>query len=154
MKSIRSALVIAAASVVWSCGSAPAPEQQALRLVEEIERLAVAGSISGIADKVSDAYRDPEGRDKRAVLGLLTLALRNRDVFLWKHVQHLEAVAPDRVEVAVSVAAAAEPIRGPTSLRDIQADLLHFDAVVAEEDGGVWRVTSVVWRDARLEDLL
>jgi hypothetical protein len=118
-----------------------------------LEAAVEAKDVAAIRELVSDAYRDAEGRDERALAALATFHfLRNESVYALARVHAIEFPAPDRARVEAVVALAGTPIDDEESLLDVRADLHRMTAEFADEDGR-WRVVAAAWRPAALADL-
>lgn len=152
MRSIVCLLLVTLALLASSCEK-PNPVQEVMDLIQVVERLVQVGDVEGVAERVSDDYRDDRGYDKRAIQGILAMTMRDREIHLWKRVERIDVVEPGRVEALVFIAVAAQPILGPDKLANLQAELLRFDAVVVKEDDA-WRVVAARWSDATLIDFL
>jgi hypothetical protein len=118
-----------------------------------LEAAVEARDVAAIRERISDAYRDAEGRDERALAGLATFHfMRNQAVYALVRVHAIEFPAPDRARVEAVVALAGTPIDDVESLLDVRADLHRMAAELADEDGS-WRVAAAAWRPAALADL-
>ncbi len=118
-----------------------------------LEAAVAAKDVAVIREHVSDAYRDAEGRDERALAGLATVHfMRNQSVHLLVRVRGVEFPAPGRARVDAVVALAGTPIADVESLPGVRAELYHFDGELVDEDGA-WRVVSAAWRPAAFADI-
>jgi hypothetical protein len=130
------------------------PEEQIRATLLEAQAAAEAGEAGDLKSFVSPEYADGEGRDKRAIDGLLVFYLmRNKSIYLHTRIGSIRMVDRERGEVELLVAVAGSPIEGVGALADLSADLLRMNLEVSEEGGG-WKVTSARWRRAELGDFL
>lgn len=137
-----------------SCGGdVEAPEARVREALAALEAAVEARDVAAIRERISDAYRDAEGRDERALAGLATFHfMRNQAVYALVRVHAIEFPAPDRARVEAVVALAGTPIDDVESLLDVRADLHRMTAELVDEDGS-WRVVAAAWRPAALADL-
>jgi hypothetical protein len=148
------ALALALGLAVLACGGgAASPEGQVRSLLGAAQRDAEAMDVKSLRARVSEAYADDEGQDKRAIEGLLAYHfLRNRSVHLLTRIDSVAIPEAGRAEATVFVAMAGRPIARPEQLGGISASLYRFDFDLALEDGEDWRVTRADWRRARRRD--
>lgn len=138
--------------LVAGCGPADTPEAAVRRVIGELEAAAEARDVGAMKPHLSESYRDSEGNDRHAVLGMATAHfLRNRSIYLLTRVTELEISEPDAARVVVLVALAGTPIRDPSALLGVRADLYRFDVRLRDEDEE-WRVTSADWQPASVAD--
>jgi hypothetical protein len=134
-----------------ACGSPDTPEAAIGRVLGELEAAAEARDVGAMKPHLSESYRDSEGNDRRAVLGLATAHfLRNQSIHLLTRVTELEVTA-GTARTVVLVALAGTPIHDPSALLGVRADLYRFDVRLRDEDGH-WRVTSAEWQPASAAD--
>jgi len=148
------ALLVAAAGL--ACGGAEeTPEAAVRRTLAAIEAAAEEKDAGAIAEHVSAAYADPQGNDRDAVRRLAALhLLRNQRVHTFVRVRELAIPEPGRAETDLLVAMAGAEIPDAEVLARLRADLYRFSVSLAEEEPGVWRVTSARWQPARRDDFL
>jgi hypothetical protein len=125
-------------------------------------RAAIEGAAQGVRDRkvkpvaaiVSEQYRDKDGNDRQAILGLLRANILLRpNVFFLDHVSKV-ACEPSAPCVAVVVAAMASvPSQSLPDLLKSQADVYRFDLTFVMEDK-TWRVREASWHPADPQDLL
>jgi hypothetical protein len=143
---------VLALGAVLGCSS-PSPEERIRARIAEAEEAAEAGDLRALRDLVAPDYSDAEGRDKRAIDGLVAFYLtRNRSLHVLADVRSIRLVARDEAEVELLVAVAASPISGPGALANLDADLLRIDLDLRAAGGADWKVTSAGWRRAELSD--
>jgi hypothetical protein len=144
--------IVAAALLLVACGSGDTPEAAVRRVLGELEAAAEARDVGAMKPHLSESYRDSEGNDRRAVLGMATgHFLRNQSIHLLTRVTELEIADPDTARAVVLVALAGTPIHDPSALLGVRADLYRFDVRLRDEDGH-WRVTSAKWQPASAAD--
>jgi hypothetical protein len=140
--------------LLGGCGASETPESRVRRVIAGAERAVEERSLTAVRDLISEAYTDESGYDKRTVLALLNLRLRQHDaIHLLVQPRDLSFPAPDRAEAVVLVAMAGREIDSLAALTGVSADLYRFDIVLAEEDGE-WRLLRAAWRRAGREDFL
>jgi hypothetical protein len=135
-------------------GEAESPEARVRALIERAEQAAEHKEGRVLRGLVADAYLDAEGRDKRAVEGVLRLVLlRHEAIHLLTRISEIALPAPGRARAVVYVAMAGRPIAGPAQLAALRASLWRFELDLIEEDGD-WRVASAAWRRAEPADFI
>jgi hypothetical protein len=149
----RLAALLALALAALGC-SAPAgtPEDRVRAVLAALQAAAEARDVGAMKDELSASYKDAQGNDRRAVLGIATAHfLRNRSVYLLSRVGPVEIPSPGFARAEAFVALAGTPIHDAFALPEVRADLYRFDVRLAEESG-TWRVISAAWQPATLED--
>jgi hypothetical protein len=140
------------ASLALACSAEPSPEDRVRAVLAALEAAAEARDVGLLKPHVSEAYKDDNGNDRRALLGLATAHfMRNESVYLLVRVNDVQLLAPGAAQVDAFVALAGQPIRDATALPELRADLYRFDVRLRDEDGE-WRVTAADWRPAALTD--
>ena len=143
--------ICAALLLLAACREAETPEAAVRRVLGELEAAAEARDVGAMKPHLSESYRDSQGNDRRAVLGLATAHfMRNRSIYLLTRVSELE-IADAGASAVVLVALAGTPIHDPSALLGVRADLYRFDVRLRDEDGH-WRVTSAEWQPASPAD--
>jgi hypothetical protein len=133
-------------------GGEPTPEERVVAVLAELERAAEARDVGLIEPHVSESYKDENGNDRRALLGLATAHfMRNKSVYLLVRVSDVALPEPGRAQVDAFVALAGQPIRDLAALPELHADLYRFGFALRDEDGE-WRVTAADWHPATLAD--
>jgi hypothetical protein len=91
---------IALLCAVLACGSEPGPPQAQIRAVlEAAESAAEAKDVKALERSISESYRDPAGRDKRALGGLLAFTLlRHESIHLLTRIDDLSFPEPGRTD--------------------------------------------------------
>ena len=149
---LRTVAVLAAVSLLGCSGSDSTPEDRVRAVLAELEKAAEARDVGLIKPHVSESYKDEDGNDRRALLGLATAHfMRNRSVYLLVRLGDVALPEPGRAQVDAFVALAGQPIRDLTALPELRADLYRFGFALRDEDGE-WRVTSAAWHPATLAD--
>jgi hypothetical protein len=153
-RTLQHGLIVLALSLGLSC-SAPSPEEQVRQLIERAEAAARDRDVGALGKMVSDRYRDAAGNGKREALAILRYQfLQHQSLHLLKRARSIRSTEPGIVEAVVLVAAADVEFRSVSELESISAELLRFDLVFAEEDGGDWRVLEAEWRSVGPADFL
>lgn len=131
------------------------PEQQLRALFQEVAAAAEARDIAQLRAFVADEYADNQGRNKRAIAGLLRFyLLRHQNVHVFTQVKTLGFPEPFRAEAVVLVATAGTPIGDVAELQRLRADLHRFEVEAVRQGRDDWKVTRVEWRRAELVDFL
>jgi hypothetical protein len=137
-----------------SC-STPSPEEQVRELIERAEVAARDRDVGELSEMLSERYRDAAGNGKREALAILRYQfLQHQSLHLLQRTRSIQSTEPGIVEAVVLVAAADVEFRSVSELESISAELLRFDLVFAEEDGGDWRVLEAEWRSVGPADFL
>jgi hypothetical protein len=149
------ALVTLAVVTLAGCrGKRLSPEQQVRSAIAGVERAVEEKDLKRVGRFVSERYRDKEGNDRQAVLGLLRLqVLRYPAIHLLVRVTGVELPGPKQARATVIAAMASLPIAAPADLPKASADLYRFELQLTEDDGE-WRLESASWKPARPEDFL
>ena len=150
---LRFVAVSLLAVLVAACsGAESTPEERVRAVLAELEVAAEARDVGLLKPHVSEAYKDENGNDRRALLGLATAHfMRNKSVYLLVRVNDVALSEPGQARVDAFVALAGQPIRDATALPELRADLYRFDLRLRDEDGD-WRITAADWRPATLVD--
>lgn len=137
-----------------ACSKPTEPEQQIRALIQDAETAIEKKEIGTARGYVSDRYADDEGRDRRAIDGLLRLyVLRHENIHLLTRVAEVRFPGKARAQAVVYVAMAAQPIERVEDLTSVRADLYQFELDFAEEHAG-WRLTAARWRPALPSDFI
>ncbi len=135
-------------------GERASPEAEVRALIDNAVTAAEQKRIGTLKDGISEKYADEQGRNKRAVEGLLRLHfLRNETIHVYAHVQSVTLPQPGRAQATVLVAMAGAPIASAQELPALRADLHRFEIDFAREDK-TWRVQRAAWRRAELDEFL
>lgn len=130
------------------------PETQVRRLFADVEQAVREKDLKALKGFISESYRDPAGRGKREVSGLLTgYYLRRGSVHLLVRVRDLAFPEPGIARVELLAAMARMPLLDWGQVPELRADAFVFEVELLDEDGGEWRVTAADWRRASLDDL-
>lgn len=120
--------------------------------IAAIEAAVEAKDVAAIRERISDAYRDAEGRDERALAALATVHfMRNASIHVLVRVRDVTFPEPARARVVALAALAGRPIADVDALLALRADLYRFEGELVDE-AGAWRVASATWRPAALAD--
>jgi hypothetical protein len=131
---------------------AEGPEAQVRGVLAAVEAAAEARDVGALKKQISESYKDPQGNDRRAVLGIATAHfMRNNSVYILSRVGEVEIAEPGSARVEALVALAGTPIRDAGALPELHADLYRFDVQLRDENG-TWRVTSADWQPASAAD--
>jgi hypothetical protein len=149
---VKAAALALAVGLTLACGAAPTPEERVRATLAAIATAAQARDASAIKPHVSEAYADPHGNDRRALLGFATAELmRHQAVYLWLDVREVELADDGAARVDALVALAGSPIAEPGELARLHAELYRLDLRLRDEKGD-YRLTSADWRPASLDD--
>lgn len=133
-------------------GGEETPEEQVRKVMAALEAAAEARDVGALKEHLSESYKDPQGNDRRMVLGLATgHFMRNSSLYLLTRVKEVEIPEPGRARVDALIALAGTPIKDPEALLGVRADVYRFDVRLGDEDGA-WRVTSAAWQPANAGD--
>ena len=138
-----------------ACGEPLPPAEEQIRKLNSDAELAVeAKDVSTLKDFIADDYTDERGQDKNAMVRLAQLyLLRNKAVYVHTLTKSLVIIDEDNAVAEILAALAGQPISSVDQLFDMRADLLRFE-VGYRWYGGEWRVRSLNWRRATVEDFL
>ncbi|MFL6646525.1 MAG: hypothetical protein ACJ8KO_01015 [Sulfurifustaceae bacterium] len=143
-----------AACALDGCSKRTDPERQIRELLQTAEASIEKKDIGPVREYVSDRYTDEDGRDRRAIDGLLRLyVLRNENIHLFTRIVDIGFPDKQRARVALYVAMAAQPIAHAEDLTRVQADLYRFELDFVEESKS-WHVISARWRPALPTDFI
>jgi hypothetical protein len=150
---LRTVAVSLLCALVLACsGGEPTPEERVRAVLAELEEAAEARDVGLIKPHISESYKDENGNDRRALLGLATAHfLRNKSVYLLVRVSDVKLPEPGRAQVDAFVALAGQPIRDLAALPELRADMYRFGFALRDE-GGDWRITAADWHPATLAD--
>jgi hypothetical protein len=128
------------------------PEDQVRRVLAALESAAQARDVGALKNQLSESYKDAQGNDRRAVLGMATgHFMRNKSVYVLTRIVAVEIAEPGFASAEALVALAGTPIRDAGALPEVHADLYRFDLRLRDERG-TWRVISAAWQPATLSD--
>lgn len=142
--------------LLWACGGGQStPEDEVRTLFREAEAAAAVKDVAALRGVIADDYADEEGRDKRAIDGLIRFyMLRHQGIHVLTQVKALTFPEPLKAQAVILVATAGTPIGGAEELERIQANLHRFDVDVVRQGKAGWKVTRAVWRHAAISDFL
>lgn len=138
-----------------ACGGPLPPAEEQIRKLNSDAELAVeAKDVSALRDFIADDYTDERGQDKNAMVRLAQLyLLRNKAVYVHTLMKSLVIIDEDNAAAEILAALAGQPISNAEQLFDMRADLIRFE-VGYRWYGDEWRVRSLKWRRATVEDFL
>lgn len=135
-----------------ACSKKEAPEARVRARIAAAVQAAESGDAAALLDVISSHYADNDGRDQRALDGVLRLyLLRHRPIYVYTHVPTVELLANDRARVVVYAAMAGHRIDAPAELTRLSASLYRFDLEL-ELEQNAWRVRAAAWRPAELSE--
>lgn len=135
-----------------ACSKQESPEARVRATIATAVQVAEANDSAGVLAMVSRRYADADGRDRRAVEGLLRLyLLRHRPLHVYTRVPSVTFVRDDRAEAVVYAAMAGTRIDAPPELARLSASLYRFDLSFALEQDE-WRLRAAAWRPAELSE--
>ncbi len=148
------ASLLAASLLACSSEPPPTPEEAVRAAVAEAEEAVRRHDLAVVKDLIATDYADSHGRDRQALVALLTHHfLRNQTIHVLVRIRSVEVADEATARVDAFVATAGQPIPGLGALAEMDADLLHVDADWVRRDG-VWQVRSAIWKRASVQDLL
>lgn len=146
------AIVISLSLFACACSKPETPEQRIRAMLNDAELAAENRDVRALRDCVSERYADEEGRDRRAIDGILRLyVFRNKSIHLLTRIQSITLTPAAHARVVIYVAMAGRPITDAKALAVFHASLYRLDLRLIEEDS-VWRVLRAGWRPAELSD--
>lgn len=147
--SLLSLLVLGALGAL-GCKRAPAdPVEQVRAAIVGLEEAVEAGEVGAVKDRISDAYRDPQGNDKGGLVAMLQMrVLQKRAVHVFSRIDEIRITdGGEGATAEVLAAAGSVPIAGVEALASLNADLFRLD-LDFERDGDDWLLRSARWRRA------
>lgn len=152
LRPIGAALLLALIAGV-ACNKKETPEARVRARIAAAVQAAEAGDAAGVRAAISPNYSDAEGRDRRALDGIIRLyLLRHRPLHLYTRVSTVELVGNDRAQAVVYAAMASSRVDAPADAARLSASLYRFDLTLASEQGD-WRVRTAAWRPAELSEI-
>jgi hypothetical protein len=146
------AILLALLSI--GCAKREDPEQRIRGLIGKAEQAVEKKEIAELRGYISERYADEDGRDRRAIEGILRLyVLRHDAIHLLTRIDSVAFPQPKRAKAVVYVAMAGRPIAASDDLRSFNANLYRFELEFAEE-GKQWRVARAAWRPAEPVDFI
>jgi hypothetical protein len=148
------AFALLACAAALACGGDATPPETAVRsALAAIEDAARARDVAALRGRISEAYADPQGYDKRTVSRIAAFhLLGHQSVYTLTRVQSLELPEAGRAEVEALVAMAGTAIPDADALALVSADLYRFRVTLREEEPETWRVVSATWQPATIGD--
>jgi hypothetical protein len=130
------------------------PEQRLRALIAKAEQAVEKKDIAELRGYVSDRYADDDGRDRRAIDGMLRIyLLRNESIHLLTRIASVAFVPPNQAKVVIYVAMAGRPITADADLAAFNGNLYRFDLDFAD-DARQWRLIRAAWRPAEPSDFI
>lgn len=135
-----------------ACSKQESPESRVRATIATAVQAAEANDSAGVLAIVSPRYVDADGRDRRAVEGLLRLyLLRHRPLYLYTRVPSVTFERDDRVDAVVYAAMAGARVDAPAEIARLSATLYRFD-LTFELEQDEWRLRAAAWRPAELSE--
>lgn len=142
---VRLLSCVAPVLLLLACGGGPAPEEQIRERIGEGVEAAENRDLGALRRFIADDYADPQGRDKRAIEGMLALYLRQSEsLHLFPVIRSVTLASESRAEATVLLGMAGRPIHNEAELRSLQADLYQIDLVLVRESKE-WKVVEAFW---------
>ena len=146
--------VVVAIALCIGCSKRDDPEQRLRTLIGKAEQAVEKKEIAELRGYISDRYADDDGRDRRAVDGILRIyLLRNENIHLLTRIASVSFPDPVRANAIVYVAMAGRPISPGADLNTLNANLYRFDFEFSDESKQ-WRLTRAAWRPAEPSDFI
>lgn len=152
---LRSTLAVLLLLVmIWACTAESTPEAIVSAFRDMVEEAVEEGNSRALRKLISEQYRDDRGRTK-AELGSIAAGylLRNRSVHVLSRVATVERPDERTIEATILAAFSSRPIKEPSRLPSLNADIYWFEITLEEEDGD-WLLRSAGWRQAMVDDFL
>ncbi len=152
MKRSLGAVLALCLAVVGACSKKESPEARVRATIATAVQAAEANDSAGVLAIVSRRYVDADGRDRRAMEGLLRLyLLRHRPLYIYTRVPSVTFAGNDRAEAVVYAAMAGTRVDAPAELARLSATLYRFDLTFELEQDD-WRLRAAAWRPAELSE--
>jgi hypothetical protein len=147
-------VVVAALLLLSACAKKETPEAQIRKTISQAAAAAEERNSAAVRAMVSDKYADAQGRDKKAVEGILRVYfLGNQSLHLFTRTGSVTFPEKHKALAVVYVGMAAQPVATAAELAQLRADLYRFELTFVN-DGGTWRVAAAEWRPAELGDFV
>jgi hypothetical protein len=148
-------LLLVCLMLLGACRARPeAPEEAVREAIAQAAEAAEKRDPRAISGFLSGDYRDGQGRDREALLGILRYYfLGHQSVYLLTRVRSVELTAGEKARAVVLVALAGEPLADPSEPTFLRASLYHFDLDFIRENDS-WKVRQARWQRAELSDFL
>jgi hypothetical protein len=139
-----------------ACGGEATPEEEVRALVADFARAADERDAGAALALISDAYADPNGRDKPELHAVVAgYFLRHEAIHVLVRVKEVAlAEPPEAASVQAVAALTGAPVADVDELAGLSADVYRFELEARREEDGRWRVTRARWRPAQMGDLL
>ncbi len=135
-------------------GDVTSPEEQIRALLETVERAVEEGDLDSLREAISEHYDDERGQDKKDLVRYLTFhVLRNSNRHVLSRVRQVD-VDGAFATVRLHAGLASTPLESPDDWSGIRASIYAMDLQFAEEEAGVWRLVTALWRRATPSELL
>jgi hypothetical protein len=131
-----------------------APEEALRQTIAQAVQVAEKRDLRALAALLAGDYRDGQGRDREAVLGVLRYYfLGHQSLYLLTRIRSVELSADEQAQAVVLVAMAGEPLADPSEPTFVRASLYRFEFDFVQEKGD-WKVRQARWQRAELRDFL
>ncbi|MDH3629227.1 MAG: hypothetical protein OEV00_12440 [Acidobacteriota bacterium] len=151
---MRHLLPLLLISLTLSCGG-PTDEDRIRNLIADGEAAAEAGNLRALTSLLDENYSDAEGRDKRAVVGMLALYLQQTPApHVATGIRRIEIDSANEARAVVVVAVTDTLWTDPRNLRELRADLQTLNLRLIRRSGRPWRIVAVEAKPAEVSDLI
>lgn len=138
--------------IIQSCKQQTTPDMIAQEFIDQVKTAVDDRTIRGISELVSTEYHDTYNRNRRDISGLASAYLiRSKSLHLFTDLVSARSLSDTSIQCRVLAAFAATPVGNKSLLPDLKADFYWFDMELIKENGD-WKVISVVWQQAMLDD--
>ncbi len=128
-----------------SNGDELSDEDRVRRTLNELETAAESRSLSGMADHISESYKDYEGNDYKRIKQFLQLELiKNQSINIFSDIRELEVIG-DSATIELSLAMAGRGVDLSSQESRLRANTYRFSVLMKREENE-WKIRSVSWQ--------
>jgi len=141
-------LKLFAASIAFAflaaCGDSDSPEAQVRATIDAIEHAAEERDVGGVADHVSEQFRDSYGQDGKELSRYIRgYFIANQSIHLLTRIGNIEFPTSEEARVKVTVAMVGREA-AEANAWNLAGEIHDFDVVLRREDDE-WKVTYAKW---------
>lgn len=131
--------------VLAGCGSSDSPEAQVRKTIDAIEHAAEDRSVGGVAEHISNEFRDANSRDGKELSQYIRgYFIANQSVHLLTRVSTIEFPTSDEARAQITVAMVGREA-DEANAWNLAGEIYDFDVTFRREDGE-WKVTYAKWK--------